>query len=128
MLGLVGPVVAAHSAERSSQSHVTPPPLKLQLPLSLHGVSVNKATLPQLDRMGSRHGQAADQERDERGLPWAHEEADGAERAGTPSVWSCNHKGSFLDSSAVSIFVVILVELTNTETAVVNPPRALLSF
>ena len=98
------------------------------MPLSLYGVSVNKATLPQLDRMGSRHGQAADQERDERGLPWAHEEADGAERAGTPSVWSCNHKGSFLDSSAVSIFVVILVELTNTETAVVSPPRALLNF
>ena len=33
-----------------------------------------------------------------------------------------------LDSAAVSIFVVILVELTNTETAVVSPPRALLNF
>ena len=33
-----------------------------------------------------------------------------------------------LDSTAVSIFVVILVELTNTETAVVSPPRALLNF
>ena len=35
---------------------------------------------------------------------------------------------SFLDSTAVSIFVVILVELTNTETALVSPPRALLNF
>ena len=33
-----------------------------------------------------------------------------------------------VDSTAVSIFVVILVELTNTETAVVSPPRALLNF
>ena len=33
-----------------------------------------------------------------------------------------------VDSAAVSIFVVILVELTNTETAVVSPPRALLNF
>ena len=33
-----------------------------------------------------------------------------------------------LDSTAVSIFVVILVELTNTETAVVSPSRALLNF
>ena len=34
----------------------------------------------------------------------------------------------FVDSAAVSIFVVILVELTNTETAVVSPSRALLNF
>ena len=33
-----------------------------------------------------------------------------------------------LNSAAVSIFVVILVELTNTETVVVSPPRALLNF
>ena len=33
-----------------------------------------------------------------------------------------------LDSTAVSIFVAILIELTNTETAVVSPPRALLNF
>ena len=35
---------------------------------------------------------------------------------------------TLLDSAAVSIFVVILVELTNTETAVVSPHRALLNF
>ena len=33
-----------------------------------------------------------------------------------------------VDSTAVSIFVVILVELTNTETVVVSPSRALLNF
>ena len=37
-------------------------------------------------------------------------------------------EGDSIDSAAVSIFVVILVELTNTETAVVSPPRALLNF
>ena len=35
---------------------------------------------------------------------------------------------SKVDSTTVSIFVVISVELTNTETAVVSPPRALLNF
>ena len=35
MLGLVEPVVAAHSAKRSSQSHVAPLPLKLQLQLKV---------------------------------------------------------------------------------------------
>ena len=34
----------------------------------------------------------------------------------------------FLDSAAVSILVVILVELTNTETAVVTLSRAILNF
>ena len=33
-----------------------------------------------------------------------------------------------VDSTAVSIFVDILVELTNTETAVVTPPSAMLNF
>ena len=41
---------------------------------------------------------------------------------------SRRRRRSRVDSAAVSIFVVILVELTNTETAVVSPPRALLNF
>ena len=36
--------------------------------------------------------------------------------------------GWWVDSTAVSIFVLILVALTNTEMAVVSPPRALLNF
>ena len=39
-------------------------------------------------------------------------------------LWIMSH----LDSAAVSIFVVILVEMKNTETAVVSPPRAQLNF
>ena len=34
----------------------------------------------------------------------------------------------YIDSTAVSIFVDMLVELTNTETVVVSPPRARLNF
>ena len=40
---------------------------------------------------------------------------------------SACRRGPAEDSTAVSIFVVILVDLTNTETAVVSPPRALLN-
>ena len=44
------------------------------------------------------------------------------------SIWKGFSPKAELDSAAVSIFVVILVELTNTETAVVTLSRAILNF
>ena len=45
-----------------------------------------------------------------------------------PKITDCIFQQSYLASAAVSVFVVILVELTNTETVVGSPLKAMLNF